>query len=143
MNMRLKDMQAEELELLSYTDMTYLLIKENKKSMNTPSLFRQISDLLGFSEEEYNSKIGDYYTSLNIDKRFVLLDNHEWDIRDHHSTEMLIDDEDSEEEEEETIEEEPEEEEEDNIDEIIDDDDLEEDDTIDLSIIEEDEELED
>lgn len=138
--MRLKDMPIEELELLSYTDMTYLLIKENKKPMNTSDLFHQISDLLGYSEEEYTAKIGDYYTSLNIDKRFVLLDTHEWNIRDYHSAEVLMDDEDSDDEEEDTLE--IEDEEEDNIDEIMDDD-LEEDDMEDLSMIEDEEELED
>lgn len=135
----------EELELLSYTDMTYLLMKENKKPMNTPTLFREISNLLGYSEEEYASKIGDYYTSLNIDKRFVLLDSNEWDIRDHHSIDVLVEDDDEETDDEEEIEEEEELEEdpeEENIDEIIDDD-IEDDDLEELSITEEEEELED
>ena len=109
--MSLKNMPVEELELLSYTDMTYLLIKENKKPMNTPTIFRKICDLLGYNDDEYSAKIGDYYTSLTIDKRFVLLDNNEWDIRDNHSVEIVLDDEDDEaedtpEEEEEEIEEE-------------------------------------
>ena len=32
----------------------------------------------------YAEKIGDYYTSLTTDKRFVILENGEWDIRDNH-----------------------------------------------------------
>ena len=111
--MKLKQMSKEELELLSYTDLTYMILKENKKSMNTPTIFKKICDLLGYSDEEYSAKIGDYYTSLTIDKRFVLLDNAEWDLRDHHSIEIVIDDEEDDEndivEEEDDIEAEPEE----------------------------------
>ena len=119
--MKLKKMPKEELELLSYTDLTYMILKENKKSMNTPSIFKKICDLVGYSDEEYSAKIGDYYTSLTIDKRFVLLDNAEWDLRDHHSIEIVIDDEEDESEmveEEEEIEVEPEENDEDDIDDI-------------------------
>ena len=139
--MSLKNMPVEELELLSYTDMTYLLIKENKKPMNTPTIFRKICDLLGYNDDEYSAKIGDYYTSLTIDKRFVLLDSNEWDIRDNHSIDVSVEDEDDEDEDETTEEEQPEDEEE-NIDEVVDDD-LDEDDELeDLAIIDE-EELED
>ena len=142
--MSLKNMPVEELELLSYTDITYLLIKENKKPMNTPTIFRKICDLLGYNDDEYSAKIGDYYTSLTIDKRFVLLDSNEWDIRDNHSIDVSVEDEDDEDEEDEdeTTEEEQPEDEEDNIDEVVDDD-LDEDDELeDLAIIDE-EELED
>lgn len=135
-------MEIEELEMMSLTDITYMILKEKKKSMKTADLFKEISKLLDLSEDDFASKIGDYYTSLNIDKRFVLLDNNEWDIRDNHSVEIIMDeDEDEEEVEEETIDEEEVEDEE-NIDEIVDDDDLEDDDLEDLSIIEEDEDEE-
>lgn len=141
-------MSKEEIELLSYTDLTYLLLTENKKSMNTPTIFRKISDLLEYSDEEYASKIGDYYTSLTIDKRFVLLDNNEWDIRDRHSVQLVVDDE---EEDEEIIEEEieevedviPEETEDvaEDIDTIDEDETLDDEDDLDqLSIIEDDDE---
>ena len=72
--MKLKDMKKEELEVLSYTDLTEMILKENKKPMNTPSIFKKICDLLELSEEEYTNQIGDFYTSLTTDKRFILLD---------------------------------------------------------------------
>lgn len=131
--MKLKNMSKEELELMSYTDLTEMLIKENKKPMNTPTVFHKICDLLGYSDDEYASKIGDYYTSLTIDKRFVLLDNNEWDLRDHHSIDLSLEEDDEEDEEmmEEDVVEEPEEEEE-NIDEVNTDEELEVDDDDDI-----------
>lgn len=92
--MKLKDMTKAELELLSNCDITALLLKENKKPMNTPSLFKAICALLGYTDEDYSNKIGDFYTSLTTDKRFILLDTAEWDLRDNHSIKISIDDED-------------------------------------------------
>lgn len=144
--MKLKNLTSEELELMSYTDLTYMMIKENKKTMNTKDLFKEICNLLGYSESQYEDKIGDFYTSLTMDKRFVLLENNEWDIRDNHSVEIILDEDDEDDDnieiiEEEEIEEEKEEDEESTYDDENDIDD--DDDMSDLSIIDDDEELED
>ena len=96
--MKLKNMKKEELEVLSYTDLTEMILKENKKSMNTASIFKTICELLGLSEEDYTNKIGDYYTSLATDKRFILLDNAEWDLKDKHKVEIVLDEDDEEDE---------------------------------------------
>lgn len=139
--MNLSEMSKEELELLSYTDLTYKLLKETKKTMNTANLFKEICNLLEYTDSEYADKIGDYYTSLTLDKRFVLLDSNEWDIRDNHSIKIELDEEDEddveelEEEIEEPIEEENEELYDDDA-EVIDDDD---DDIDDLAILDEEE----
>lgn len=141
--MELKKMSKEEIELLSYTDITYMLLKENKKPMNTAQLFKSICELLELTEEEYSEKIGDYYTSLTIDKRFYMLENAEWDLAEKHKVELQLDDEDTEEleTEEETEEQEETEEEEDidSIDSLDDDIDDVDDDTLDLSIVTEEE----
>lgn len=133
--MKLKNMPKEELQLLSYNDLTYMILKENKKVMNTPSIFKIICDLLEYNNEEYENKIGDYYTSLALDKRFILLDSAEWDLRENHSVELSVDDD------EEEVVEEDEEEVIDNMEPEADDDDdeeLEDDNSLSLNIVEED-----
>lgn len=147
--MNLDSMTQEELELLSYTDLTELILKENNGAMNTAAIFKKISALVSLTDLEYASKIGDFYTSLTTDKRFIFLDETaEWDLRNRHSVEVVVaDDDDEEEEEEESEEEEIIEDEtaEDDIDSMVsdDDDDLDDgdDDLGDLAIIS-DEELE-
>lgn len=139
--MNLRDMPKEELEILSYTDLAYMLLKEKKKKMNTPQIFKIICELLGYSDDEYTNKIGDFYTSLTTDKRFVSLDNVDWDLREHRKVELVMDDDEDEEEieieeeEEEPVDDETEEE---DLDVAIDDEDL-DDDMDDLSIVEEEE----
>ena len=97
--MKIKYMKKEDLEVLSYTDLTEMILKENKKSMNTASIFREICSLLELDDSEYSNKIGDYYTSLTTDKRFILLDNAEWDLRDKHKINIVIDEDEDEDEE--------------------------------------------
>ena len=94
----LNKMNKEELETMSYTDLTEMIIKEEKKSLNTPTIFKKICDLLNLSEDEYTAQIGDFYTSLTTDKRFTLLDNACWDLRDKHALDIIIDEDDDEEE---------------------------------------------
>jgi DNA-directed RNA polymerase subunit delta len=90
----LKDINKEELELLSYTDLTYRILKEANKPLNTPTVFKEICRLLGYSDEAYANKIGNFYTSMTLDNRFVFLDSTEWDLREKHSVKVELDDDD-------------------------------------------------
>ena len=121
--MKLEKMQKEELEVLSYTDLTEMILKENKKPMKTPDIFKKICSLLELTDEDYSNKIGDFYTSMTTDKRFILLENAEWDLKDNHKVEINLDDDDEEDEylDEEIDEEESEEVDEDNSVDITDD----------------------
>ena len=106
--MSLNKMTKEELELLSNKDITNLLLEEKGKQ-TTPDLFKKIIKLLDLPESTFDQKIGDYYTSLTTDKRFILLDGGKWDLRSRHTSDKLVkvedeDDDESEEEEEDEIE---------------------------------------
>ena len=142
--MKIKDMNINELKAMSYADIAYMILSEEKKKLNTAKLFKKICDLLEYSDEEYSNMIGDFYTSLTTDCRFIILDSAEWDLKDKHIVKETIDDDEDEEIGEEEIEdveedEELEETEEENIDDTLDDDDI-DDDMEDLAIIDEDEE---
>ena len=117
--MSLKNMKKEDLELLSNKDIAYLILEESKKRLNTADLFKKIIKLLELPESTFENKIADFYTALLTDKRFILLDNGNWDLRSNHTSDKVIkvSEEDDEEEEEQEEEEQKEEEiEEDNFD---------------------------
>lgn len=142
--MLIKNMAKEDLEILSYADLTELILKEENKPLNTPTIFKKICELLDYSEDEYVNKIGDYYTSLTTDKRFVFLETNEWDLREKNPVDIVMDEDEDEEDYEEDIETEEEiDEYEDDIDSVIEDEELDEvdEDMDDLSILS-DEELE-
>ena len=94
--MKLSRMPKDELESYSYVDLAKMILKEEKKSLNTPTIFKKICKLLKLTDEEYENKIGDFYTSLTTDKTFVLLDDGCWDLRDHHLSSIDLDEADDE-----------------------------------------------
>ena len=90
MSIRKKDIL--DLELMSYTDIAYEIIKEDKKKYNTPKLFKEVCKLLGLSDEEFEAKIGDFFTALSTDKRFILIDSVNWDLKENHVVKVVVDD---------------------------------------------------
>ena len=99
--MKLSKMKKEELELLSNKDITFYLLEEQGKQ-NTAELFKSIITLLELPSSTFEEKIGDYYTSLTTDKRFIMLEDGCWDLRSRHTSDKIakMDDEDEEDEEE-------------------------------------------
>ena len=123
--MSLKKMSKDELELMSNKDITYLLLEESSKPINTLNLFKKIAKLLELPESVIDLKIGDYYTSLATDKRFIMLEDGSWDLRNRHTSDKVIkiaDEDDEEEDEEEKEENEEDDIEEDNFDDTEDED---------------------
>lgn len=85
-------MKKEDAKNLSYVDVAYTILKKEKKGKTTKDLFKEICELLDFSEEQYLDLVGDFYTSLNLDKRFLLLDS-KWELKENHSVKTVIEDE--------------------------------------------------
>ena len=149
MSIRKKDIL--DLELMSYSDIAYEIIKEDKKQYNTPNLFKEVCKLLNLSDEEFEEKIGDFFTALSTDQRFIFIDSVNWDLKENHVVKVVVDEGEDDMPEDVSDDEEDEEEDEDNdddndIDEDLEDDysdddmdDRSEDDLEDLTILDEDE----
>lgn len=139
----LSKMNKESLELLSYTKIAEMYLKENKKTMNTADLFREVCKLLELDEKEYENKIGDFFESLTTSKDFILLTDGNWDLRANHSVKIdmddIYDDSDTDEEVVEDNDIAEDNYEDDNYDVDINEDDVADDDYADLSIVDEDE----
>ena len=141
--MKLSKMKKEELELLSYTTIAKLYLEENKTTMNTADLFKEICKLLNLSDREYQDKIADFFQSLTTSKEFILLPDGKWDLKGNHKVKIDMDEiyEDKEEEDEE-YNEDDEEDDNDEYNSIDDEEEYAEEDLGDLTILSE-EELED
>ena len=130
--MKLSKMSKEELELLSYTAIAKLYLEENKTTMNTADLFKEICKLLELTERDYQNKIADFFQSLTTSKEFILLDDGKWDLKNNHKSKKIDMDELYEEKDEEETEE-------DEYNSIDDEEEYAEDDLSDLTILNEDE----
>ncbi len=140
--MKLSKMKKEELELLSYTNIAKLYLEENKITMNTAELFKEVCKLLELSEKTYQDKIADFFQSLTTSKEFILLEDGKWDLKSNHKSKKIDIDElyeehDEEPEEDYDIDDEMDEEDEYNT--IDDEEEYAEDDLEDLTILNEDE----
>ena len=112
--MKLKDITKEELEVMGYDDIAYLILEESKKKMKITDLFKKVCSLRGLSDAEYEAHIADFFEILTTDKKFIMLEDGYWDLRTRHSEKLVIEEDDDEyediPEEEDDTEEEPEEE---------------------------------
>lgn len=95
--MNIRKMPKEEIELLSYADIAYEILKNDKKAYTTPDLFKEVCKLLENDFDAAVDMIGDFYTTLTTDKRFTLLDDAKWDLKECHVVKTIVEDEEDEE----------------------------------------------
>lgn len=88
----LKKMTKEELELLSYTRIAELYLKENKSTLSTADLFKEVCNLLELGDIEYQNQLADFFQSLTTSKEFILLNDGKWDLKANHSVKINMDD---------------------------------------------------
>lgn len=89
--MKLNKMKKEDLEQLSYGKISELYLKENKQTLTTAELFKEVCNLLELPEEEYQNKIGDFFETLTTSKEFILLSDGKWDLKSNHTVKIDID----------------------------------------------------
>lgn len=133
--MKIKDMSKEEIEMISYDDLAYMILNETNKKMTINVLFEEVCKIKGLSQDIFEQKIADFFQVLSTEKRFVMLENGKWDLTDRHSKKIVIDEDDDDDDFVELEEEPQDEEETPDFDEVEETDDLEEDDLKDLAVI--------
>ncbi len=94
--MRLSDISKEELETMSYDDIAYVILNEEKSKMRINVLFKKVCDILNLSESVFEEKIADFFELLTTDKRFIMLEDGSWDLRELHNPKVVVDDEEDE-----------------------------------------------
>jgi len=80
----------EELETLSYTKIAEMYLQENKKTLSTNELFKEVCNLLQMTEDEYADNITDFFQSLSTTKEFILIDG-KWDLKSNHKVKVNMD----------------------------------------------------
>lgn len=139
--MKFKTVTKEELELMPFDDIAYVILKEKGKKMKINEIFKIICDTLELGDAAFENQIADFFTLLATEKRFIQLEKGYWDLRENHTAEIRIKDLEEELSEEEIMEDDYEQEEEEEYSETkdIDDDDA-DDDLKDLVVVDEEDE---
>lgn len=90
--MKLKTVTKEELELMQFDDIAYLILKEKGDKMKINDIFREICDLLELGDKVFEDQIGDFFALIATEKRFMQLENGFWDLRENHTSEIKLKD---------------------------------------------------
>ena len=90
--MKLKSIDKDTLETMQFDDIAYIILKEKGKKMKITDIFKIICDALGMTDKEYENQIGDFFTLLATEKRFIQLEKGYWDLRENHTSEINIQD---------------------------------------------------
>ena len=69
-----------------------MILESSGEKVKITDLFKQICDLLGLSNEEYEAKIADFFQILSTDHRFIMLEKGFWDLRSRHQAKIIIED---------------------------------------------------
>lgn len=88
--MKFKTVSKEELEILPFDDIAYIILKEKGKKMKIQDIFKIICDTLNLGEEAYENQISDFFALLATEKRFIQLEKGFWDLRENHTSEISI-----------------------------------------------------
>lgn len=90
--MKFKSVTKDELETMPFDDIAYIILKEKGKKMKINDIFQIICDELNLGQNVFESQIGDFFTLLATEKRFIQLSKGFWDLRENHTSEINISD---------------------------------------------------
>ena len=91
--MKLSDIPEYELEAMNYDDIAYIILSEEKQKMKINELFRKVCDALKLPDNLFEEKIADFFELLTTDKRFIMLEDGYWDLKEFHNPKVVVDDE--------------------------------------------------
>jgi DNA-directed RNA polymerase subunit delta len=77
----LNQYSKEQLQEMSFIEIAYDLLVENKQAIPFNEIMDVIIKALNLSEKEVKSRIAQFYTDMNIDGRFLALGDNRWGLR--------------------------------------------------------------
>ncbi len=90
--MKFKTINEEDLETMSFDDIAYIILKEKGKKMKISDIFRIICDKLNLGDAAFENQIGDFFSLISTEKRFIQLEKGYIDLRENHTAEINISD---------------------------------------------------
>ena len=68
----------------SLIEHAYEFVSKHKESVNFKEIWEYVKKEAGLSEEQANKKVGQFFTNMMLDGRFITLGENEWDLRERH-----------------------------------------------------------
>lgn len=90
--MKLNKIPREELELMGYDDIAYIILQESGKKMKLAEIFQKVCSVLNLPENVFEEQIVDFFELMSINKKFIMVKNGFWDLQSRHKPEIIIED---------------------------------------------------
>lgn len=87
--MTLAKMSGEDIREMAFIEIANLLLIEKKEAIDFKVMMDEIQKLLGLSNEEVAEKIGQFYTDLNVDGRFISIGDNRWGLKGWYPVEQV------------------------------------------------------
>ena len=68
----------------SLIERAYEFVSKHKESVNFKEIWEYVKKEAGLSEEQASAKVGQFFTNMMLDGRFITLGENEWDLRERH-----------------------------------------------------------
>lgn len=68
----------------SLIEHAYDFVSKHKDAVNFKDIWEYVVKEAGLSEEVANKKVGQFFTNMMLDGRFITLGENEWDLRERH-----------------------------------------------------------
>ena len=78
-----------DMTQMSMVDVAYELMLKKKKEVEFSKLYKEVSEIKGFSEEEAEKRESLFYTNITMDGRFITVGENRWDLRERHKFESV------------------------------------------------------
>jgi DNA-directed RNA polymerase subunit delta len=87
--LNLKSLPKEDIREMSFIEMAFELLAEEKQPISFQDLMKTISKLTGWKGEKLKSQLVQFYTDLNFDGRFLTLGENRWGLRAWYPVEQI------------------------------------------------------
>lgn len=87
--MNIHDMTQEELLEESLINITHQVLTERRESLTLAELMEEFRKLTGITDKELKEKVLQYYTDLNIDGRFLAIEENRWGLREWYPVDQI------------------------------------------------------
>lgn len=88
-NLNIRELSQEELQEESFVDLAFALLEETHETKLFLEIVEEVEKLLGLTREDSKPKLGQFYTDMNIDGRFLILGENRWGLREWYPVEQI------------------------------------------------------
>ncbi|MET3684166.1 DNA-directed RNA polymerase subunit delta [Alkalibacillus flavidus] len=90
--MSLEKYTKEEIQEISMIDLAYEIMVGENQAKNFQDIYQLVAEAKGFSQEEKEQFISQFYTDLNVDGRFLSVGSNLWGLKHWYPFDQTVED---------------------------------------------------